>query len=141
MVAIIVPVALFVAIAYAIVGVTRAIMDGRTRRKLLESNASADIVAKMVTPPRNDSPVSATLQWGLVLGAIGIALVIVQFLPYDEDDPILTGLVLIAAAIGLLGSHLAARRPPRVESGTSPMLGDGTASELLAPRTPTSVQR
>jgi hypothetical protein len=45
-----------------------------------------------------------------MLGSIGLAMILVQFLPYDEDDPIVAGIVLVAAAIGLLGSYAMERR-------------------------------
>ncbi len=110
MVEVIVPVALFMSVAVAVVGVTRAITDGRTRRRLLESNASAELAAAVVARPREEIAFGDALKWGLLLGSIGVALLIVQFLPYDEDDPIVAGIVLLFAAAGLLAYYAAARR-------------------------------
>jgi peptidoglycan/LPS O-acetylase OafA/YrhL len=109
MVALIVPVALFLSIAFATVGVAQVISDGRTRRRLVESNASPEMAAAIVAPPRKAGH-SPALSWGVMLGSIGLALIIVQFLPYDEDDPIVAGIVLVAASIGLLGSYAMERR-------------------------------
>ena len=110
MVEIVVPVALFLSLAFGTVGVARIISDGRTRRRLLETNASTELAAALVARPHAEPPFGDTLKWGLVIGAVGIALIIVQFLPYKSDDPIATGLVLLAAAIALLGYYVAARR-------------------------------
>jgi hypothetical protein len=110
MVEIIVPVALFLSLAFATVGVTRVISDGRTRRRLLESNASAELATAVVARPQADIPFGDALKWGFLLGSIGLALVIVQFLPYDADDPIMTGIVMLFAAAGLLAYYVTARR-------------------------------
>ena len=116
MVEIIVPVALFLSLAFATVGVTRVISDGRTRRRLLESNASAELASAVVAPPTGDLAFGGALKWGMLLGSVGIALVIVQFLPFDEDDPIVIGIVMLFAAAGLIGYYVTARRlaPPTI---------------------------
>ena len=104
-----VPIVMFLSVAYAVVGVTRAISDGRTRRKLVETGASPEL-AKALTAPSRDPGLGTSLQLALVTGAIGIALIIIQFLPYRTDEPITAGLVLVFAAAGLLGYYALARR-------------------------------
>jgi hypothetical protein len=106
-----VPIVMFLSFAYALVGVTRAISDGRTRRKLAESGASPEL-AKALTAPSRDPGLGTSLQFGLVAGAIGVALIIIQFLPYRTEDPIAAGLILVFAAAGLLGYYALARRQP-----------------------------
>ena len=120
MVEIVVPVALFLSIAFATVGVTKVISDGRTRRRLLETNASAELAAAVVARPQVEIAFGDALKWGLVTGALGLGLIIVQFLPYDEDDPIVSGLVLLFGAIGLLSYYVAARR---MSQGTNRVIG------------------
>ena len=111
--AFLVPIALFLSIAFATVGVTRIITDARTRRRLLEANASPQMAAALVTRPGLGSTQATALKWGLVLGTIGVALIIIQFLPYDEDDPITAGIVLVSAAIGLVGGYAIEQRIAR----------------------------
>ena len=65
---------------------------------------------RRLTAPSRDPGLGTSLQFGLVTGAIGIALIIIQFLPYRTDDPITAGLVLVFAAAGLLGYYALARR-------------------------------
>jgi hypothetical protein len=120
MVEIVVPVALFLSLAFGTIGVTRVISDGRTRRRLLETNAPAELAAAVVSRPQTDVPFGDALKWGLVTGAVGLGLIIVQFLPYDADDPISTGLVLLSGAIGLLSYYATARRMSR---GTDRVIG------------------
>ncbi len=54
----------------------------------------------------------SALKWGLVTLAIGLAVVVVQFLPYRPDEPIVLGVVLVFAAGGLLAYYARAKRPP-----------------------------
>ena len=42
--------------------------------------------------------------------AVGLAFVILQFLPYRDDDPIMFGVVLLFLGIGLLIYYATARR-------------------------------
>jgi peptidoglycan/LPS O-acetylase OafA/YrhL len=110
MVELVVPVALFLTIAFATVGVAQVISDGRTRRRLLEANASPEMAAAIVSPPRSGAAQASTLKWGFLTGALGLALILVQFLPYDADEPIVSGILLVAASIGLLASYALDRR-------------------------------
>jgi hypothetical protein len=128
MVEIVVPVALFLSLAFAMIGVTKAISDGRTRRRLLETNAPAELAAALVSRPQGDIAFGDALKWGLVTGAVGLGLIIVQFLPYDADDPIVSGLVLVFGAIGLLGYYATARR---LSQGTDHVLGRGAEVHRL----------
>lgn len=105
-----VPIALFLSLTFAIVGVARVISDGRTRRRLIESGASPELARAIMATPPKDVGLHGALKWGLVLGALGVALIVVQFMPYGEDDPITIGVVLLGAAAGLLGYYALGRR-------------------------------
>lgn len=108
-----VPVALFLSLAYSIVGVTRIISDARTRRRLLELGTTAEVAraASAITSP--DPGLHSTLRAALVIGAVGLALVLVPFLPYRAGGPITIGLVLRFGAGGLLAYYATARRSVR----------------------------
>jgi phosphatidylglycerophosphate synthase len=106
LVPLVVPIALF----WAITAVAKTIAEMRTRRRLIETNASPELAAAVMTATRGDIAVHDSLKWGLVIGAIGVALIIVQFLPYQSDEPISLGVVLVFGAVGLLGYYAAARR-------------------------------
>ena len=126
---IVVPLAFFISVVVGIVGVTRVISDGRTRRRLLESNATPELAAAVVAPPRNEPFLGETLKWGLVAGAVGIALIVIQFLPYEAEDPITSGIVLLAAAVGLLSYYVTGRR---LMSDTRPTLPAGGHARIEA---------
>jgi hypothetical protein len=105
-----VPLGLFAMIAFIIVGMTKIISDGRIRRRLIETGATPELAKAIMGTPRNDPELYGALKWGLVTGAIGLALVVIQFLPYRPEDPIMLGVILLFAAAGLLGYYVVTRR-------------------------------
>jgi phosphatidylglycerophosphate synthase len=106
LVPLVVPLAFF----WAITALAGTIAETRTRRRLIETNASPEVAAAVMTATRGDIALHDSLRWGLVIGAIGVALIVVQFLPYQSDEPIALGVVLVFGAAGLLGYYAAARR-------------------------------
>lgn len=104
-----VPIVLFLSLAFMVVGVTRVVSDGRTRRRLIEAGATAEVAAA-VTARSGDAGLQETLKWALLIAAVGLSLVVVQFLPYDRDQPITAGVILLFAAAGLFAYYAAARR-------------------------------
>lgn len=108
-----VPIALFVALAFVVVAVTKIVSEGHTRRQLIQSGATAEIARAITAAPEGDAGLRTALQFGLVIGAIGIALIVVQFLPYRPDEPISIGVVLVFAALGFLAYYGAGRRMAR----------------------------
>ena len=109
-----VPIAFFVSLAFIFVGVTKVISDGRTRRRLIEAGATPELARAVTAVSKDDLGLYATLKWGLVTGAVGLGLILIQFLPFRSDEPIALGVVLVFAAAGLLTYYARARRlaPP-----------------------------
>ncbi len=105
-----VPIAFLLSIAFTLVALTKVISDGRTRRRLIESRAAPELVRAIVTPAKEDLGLYSALKWGILTGAVGLALIVVQFLPYRPDQPIVLGVILVFAAAGLIGYYLSARR-------------------------------
>jgi hypothetical protein len=95
-----VPLVLFVTIAVIILGVAGIIADARTRRRLIEAGGAGDLARAMAAAA--GSRTSGALKWGIVAIATGIALVAIQFLPYDRDEPIVLGILLLFVGAGLL---------------------------------------
>ncbi len=113
-----VPIVLFLSIAWAIVAVTRAVADAHVRRRLIEAGATPDMVGA-VTTRGGDPGLFTALKWGLVVGAVGIALVLMQFLPFREGT-IALGLPLLFGALGLLLYYALARRIVEREARRGP---------------------
>lgn len=110
LVQLLVPLALFASLAFTVVGVTKLVTDSRVRRRLIEANASPDTAAAVLAPLPADPGLLGALKWGLVTLAVGVALIVVQFLPYRPDEPIALGVVLVFAAAGLLAYYARAKR-------------------------------
>ena len=104
-----VPIAFFVAVSVVFLGLARIISEGRTRRRLIESGGSAE-VARALAASQDEHGLFGALKWGIVAIGVGLAFVVVQFLPYDEDDPIMFGVVLLFLGASLLTYYLTARR-------------------------------
>jgi hypothetical protein len=108
-----VPVALFLSVVAITLGLARIISDGRTRRQLIQTGVTPEVAAAVLAEPRHAAELRSALKWGLIVGAVGVALILVQFLPYRPDDPIALGVVLVFGAGGLLAYYAAARRLAR----------------------------
>lgn len=115
----IVPVALFLSMTVTFIAIVRIVSEGRTRRRLLETGASPELARIVASGSATDHGVHASLQWGLVTGAVGIALVVIQYLPFQPGDPISYGILLLFASAGLIGYHFAGRRMLRQRSSSA----------------------
>ena len=116
-----VPIAFILGLAFVLVGVTKVISDGRTRRRLIEAGATPELARAVTAVPNDDLGLSGTLRWGLVTGAVGLGLIVIQFLPFRSDEPIALGVILVFAAAGLLTYYARARRlaPPTERGGAA----------------------
>lgn len=117
---IIVPTVMFIALAMMILGVARVISDTIIRRRLIAAGNSGDI-ARMLAASAEDR-VGGALKWGIVAVAAGAALVIIQLLPYERDEPIVLGILLLFVGIGLLVYYSMARK---AGSGAIGSVGSG----------------
>jgi hypothetical protein len=104
-----VPIAFFITIAFILVGVTTIISDGRTRRLLIKSGAAPELARAIGAAPKDDPGLYGALKWGIVTGAV----ILIQFLPYRSDEPIVLGVILVFLAAGLLAYYVTARRLER----------------------------
>jgi hypothetical protein len=105
-----VPIAFLLSIAFTLVGVTKVISDGSTRRRLIQAGATPELARAIVAAPKDDPGLYGALKWGILTGAVGLALILIQFLPYRSDEPIVLGVILVFAAAGLLAYYVNARR-------------------------------
>lgn len=96
-IALLIPIVGFVCL-FAIV---RAVIDGRVKRRLAETQASEAMVRALFEADA-DRRRQETLKWGLLLGAIGLSLVVTDLLGLGGDDPGAYGLLLGAAGLALL---------------------------------------
>ena len=96
-----VAIVLFISIAAMVLGIARIIADTRIRRRLIDAGNAGDI-SRMLAASAEDR-VGGALKWGIVAVAAGAALVMIQVLPYDRDDPIVLGsAALLLGGLALL---------------------------------------
>lgn len=100
-----IPITLFVSIAYAI----KAVVDARVRRQLVQSNVSQDLVRSIVESEELRRR-HGSLRWGVVLAALGIGFALIEWLGWQEVTPGGVGLLLICTGIGNLVYWLLTRR-------------------------------
>lgn len=112
----IVPIVMFLSIAAMVIGVTRIISDGKTRRLMVQAGISPEAAAAIAAGGPRDPGLFGALRWGLLVGAVGISLIVIQFIPFRPEDPISVGILLVGAAAGLLAYYAAAQRMVRREA-------------------------
>jgi hypothetical protein len=110
MVEIVIPLAFLFFVSVVIVGVTKIVSEGRTRRRLVDTGATPERAAAVLAPMHGDPALYDSLRWGIVAAAVGVALIVIQFLPYRMDEPIVYGLLFLFGAAGLLLYWAMARR-------------------------------
>ena len=101
-------VVLFISIAVTVLGLARTIADTLIRRRLINAGNAGDI-SRMLAASAEDR-VGGALKWGIVAVATGAALVLIQMLPYERDEPIVLGIALLFVGIGLLVYYVLARK-------------------------------
>ena len=97
-----VPLGLFVSFVVLFIGLARIVSDGRTRRRLIEAGATAEVVRAVTPAIRDDLGVYSALKWGIVILAGGLALVVIQFMPFRDNDPIVPGILMVFVGGALL---------------------------------------
>src|SRR3546814_18010030 len=102
---ILIPITLFVCVAYAI----KAVVDARVRRQMVESNGSEALVQSILEGEelrRRHGP----LRWGIVLVALAAGFAIVQGSGWTEPTPGAFQVLPGAVGLGSQGYYVARRR-------------------------------
>ena len=104
-----VPISLFFAMAYGGVAVVRLVTDTYTRRQIIRQGLPPEH-AKQLLSARTPTDGDGLVTWGVLLLALAAAFIILQFLPFRENDPFSIGLVLGCGGLGLLAARMLHRR-------------------------------
>ena len=100
-----IPITLFLSIAYAI----KAVVDARVRRQLVQSNVSQELVRSIVEGDELRRR-HATLRWGIVLIALALGFAIIETMGLTEVTPGAVAVLLGFTGLGNLAYYLATRR-------------------------------
>ena len=113
------PVLVFISFFAFILGTTKVLSDNWTKRKLIEARVSEDIIRALFRK-ESDPEMFAALKWGIVLAALGLGLIVSQYLPSRFEEPLAWGVVLVFGGVGLLAYYAIARALVRRGAGRAP---------------------
>ncbi|MFQ5823134.1 MAG: DUF6249 domain-containing protein [bacterium] len=94
---------------FSIVTIIKIIVDNSVRRKLIDKDMVNESV-KYLYANTFANQVPASLKWGMVLIAVGLAIFIGQFFPYTFSDEATIGGMFILAGLALILYYFIARR-------------------------------
>ena len=100
-----IPVTLFVCIAYAI----KAVVDARVRKQLVSSNGSPELVASILRADETNRRLSS-LRWGITLVMLAIGFAIVEAAGWTDITPGVIAVLVGAVGLGNLASFAASRK-------------------------------
>ena len=100
-----IPVTLFVCIAYSI----KAVVDARVRKQLVSSNGSPELVASILRADETNRRLSS-LRWGITLVMLALGFGIVEAAGWQEVTPGVIAVLVGAVGLGNLASFAAARK-------------------------------
>ena len=103
--ALLVPIALFAAIAYSI----KAVVDARVRKQLVASNGAPDLVRSILAGDESNRRLSS-LRWGITLVMLSIGFAIVEAAGWTEITPGVIAVLVGAVGLGNLASFAASRK-------------------------------
>ncbi|HEX8321863.1 DUF6249 domain-containing protein [Longimicrobium sp.] len=124
------PVLVFISFFAFILGTTKVLSDNWTKRKLIEARVSEDIIRALFRK-ESDPEMFAALKWGIVLAALGLGLIVSQYLPSRFEEPLAWGVVLVFGGVGLLAYYATARAVLRREAVTNPERHRGISDERI----------
>ena len=102
---IIIPVALFVSIVYAI----KVVVDALVRRQMINSGTSQEVVASLLRSEEQRQRHSS-LRWGIVLVALAIGFGIIQWAGWRDLTPGMIAVLAGVTGLGNLAFYTIARR-------------------------------
>jgi hypothetical protein len=102
-----------------VLGITKVLSDNWTKRKLIEARVSDDVIRTLFRK-ESDPEMFAALKWGIVLAALGLGLIVSQYLPAGFDQPLAWGVVLVFGGVGLLVYYAIASTLVRRDAAAAP---------------------
>ena len=105
--ALFIPIIAILAIAYVI----KAILDARTRSKLIAANGTEEMIRSLVQNEEQQRR-HASVRWGVVLVCLAIGFALIQYFGWDEVTPGAIAVLLGATGVGNLVSFYVSRNLP-----------------------------
>lgn len=102
---VLIPITLFVVIYLSI----KAVVDARSRRILVQSHASEDILRALLDGEETRRR-QASLRWGVILVALAAGFVALEAIDWKAPSPLAFAILLGATGIGNLAAYFISRR-------------------------------
>jgi hypothetical protein len=103
-----IPITLFLCITYAI----KALLDARTRGKLIAANGTEEMVRSLVQNEEQERR-HTSLRWGIVLTSLAVGFGLIEFFGWDDVTPGAIAVLLGATGVGNLAFYQIARNLPQ----------------------------
>jgi hypothetical protein len=103
-----IPIVLILSITYAI----KAVLDARTRGKLIAANGSEELIRSLVQNEEQQRR-HASIRWGVVLVCLAVGFALIEFFGWDDITPGAVAVLLGATGIGNLISFYISRDLPK----------------------------
>jgi hypothetical protein len=105
---VLIPITLFLCITYAI----KALLDARTRGKLIAANGSEEMIRTLVQNEEQQHR-HTSLRWGIVLTSLAVGFGLVEYFGWDDVTPGAIAVLLGATGVGNLVFYSIARNLPQ----------------------------
>jgi hypothetical protein len=103
-----IPIILFLCITYVI----KAVLDTRTRTKLIAANGSEEMIRSLVQNEEQQRR-HASVRWGVVLVCLAVGFALIEFFGWDDVTPGAIAVLLGATGVGNLISYYVSRDLPK----------------------------
>jgi hypothetical protein len=103
-----IPIIAILSIAYVI----KALLDARTRGKLIAANGSEELIRSLVQNEEQQRR-HASVRWGVVLVSLAIGFALIEFFGWEDITPGAVAVLLGATGIGNLVSFYISRDLPK----------------------------
>ena len=102
-----IPIVLFLCITYVI----KAVLDARTRGKLIAANGSEEMIRSLVQNEEQQRR-HAAVRWGVVLVCLAVGFALIDYFGWDDVTPGAIAVLLGATGVGNLVSYYVSRNLP-----------------------------
>ena len=103
-----IPITIFLCITYVI----KAVLDARTRGKLIAANGSEELIRSLVQNEEQQRR-HASVRWGVVLVCLAVGFALIEFFGWDDVTPGAIAVLLGATGVGNLVSYYISRDLPK----------------------------
>lgn len=99
---------------FSFVAIIKILSDNRLRNRLVDKGIVDENIKYLFQPKQTPQPLAA-VKWGMILVAIGLALLLVQALPDTFEEEGAFGMVLLLAGVALFIYYFIANRKLKTE--------------------------